>query len=169
VLGLQLEGGYSTYVAVTVGYWWSAGLNMARVPHHTRAAVCPLLHPGPTAVINCWLLIVYFSRSMIVDCHIIQHCLALSPLLASLQHTPPRPPEHSWSPWWDCKGKCRRNELSIAAYLFFNPIHPTVDCYVTPNHRHLHRRCSITVSNMLTIADAGVGIRRAHLSSYLRW
>ncbi len=125
--------------------------------------------PGPTAVINCWLLIVYFSRRMIVDCHIIRQCLALSPLLASLQHTPPRPPEHSWSPWWDCKGKCRRNELSIAAYLFFNPIHPTVDCYVTPNHRHLHRRCSITVSNMLTIADAGVGIRRAHLSSYLRW
>jgi len=44
VLGLQLEGGYSTYVAVTVGYWGSVGLNMTRVPRHTRAAVCPLLH-----------------------------------------------------------------------------------------------------------------------------
>jgi len=29
---------------------------------------------------------------MIVDCHIIRHCLALSPLLASLQHTPPGHP-----------------------------------------------------------------------------
>ena len=99
---------------------------------------------GSNQLLICWLFI---SADRWLSCHPDHYRLALSPLLASLQHTPPQPPEHSWSPWWECKGKCRSNELLIAAYFFFNPILTNVDCHVTPNSGHLHSWYAITVTN----------------------